>query len=119
MTASYENEQAENNKRIKLLREELQRQSGQQYAADNFIEMVRKYTNPAEITQIMLSELIEKIEVFHAEKIDGQTFQRLKIYYNFVGEIELPEFAEVPEVETKIHTRQGVDVVYSPKSKAV
>ena len=117
MTASYENEQAENNKRIKLLREELQRQNGQRYAADNFIQMVRKYTNPQEITQIMLSELIEKIEVFHVEKIEGQTVQRLKIYYNFVGEIELPETAKMPEI--KINTRQGVDLVYSPKSKAV
>ena len=67
----------------------------------------------------MLSELIEKIEVFHAEKLDGQTVQRLNIYYNFVGEIELPEFAEQPETVTKINTRKGVDITYSPKSRAV
>ena len=55
--------------------------------------------------------------MFHAEKIDGVTVQRLNIHYHCVGEIELPEIAEIPAVTTKIHTRQGVDVVYSPKTK--
>ena len=119
MSANYETEQKENNKRVKLLREELQRQNKKQYAADNFIHIVKKYTNPTELTQIMVSELIEKIEVFHAEKIDGQTVQRLNIYYNFVGELELPGFTEVPVTETKLNTRQGVDVIYSPKLQAV
>ena len=67
----------------------------------------------------MLSELIEKIEVYHAEKRNGQTVQRLNIHYNFVGKLALPEIAEVPTVEAKLNTRQGVDVVYSPKSRAV
>jgi len=64
----------------------------------------------------MLSELIEKIEVFHAEKKDGVTVQRLRIFYNCVGEIELPEIKEAPAVMTKVHTRQSVDVVYFPKT---
>jgi len=118
MSANYEAEQGKNNKRIKLLRDELQKERGQKYAADRFIEIVRKYTNPTELTQLMLSELIEKIEVFHAEKIDGVTVQRLNIHYHCVGEIELPEVAKIPTVMTKLHTRQGVDVVYYPKTKS-
>ena len=117
MSTNYETEQSGNNKRIKLLREELQKDNGRRYAADSFIGIVRKYTHPQELTQMMLSELIEKIEVYHAEKIDGVTVQRLNIHYHCVGEIELPEIAEAPAVETKLHTRQGVDVVYYPKSK--
>jgi hypothetical protein len=117
MSANYEAEQGENLKRIKVLRDELQKESGQKYAADSFIGIVRKYTNPTELTQLMLSELIEKIEVFHAEKVDGVTVQRLNIHYHCVGEIELPEVAEVSTVMTKLHTRQGVDVVYCPKKK--
>jgi hypothetical protein len=118
MTASYEAEQAENAKRIKILRQELQKEQGQQYAADSFISVVRKYTNPTELTQLMLSELIEKIEVYHAEKIDGMTVQRLNIYYNFVGVIELPEFSEQPRNEIIINTRQGVNVTYAPSISA-
>ena len=64
----------------------------------------------------MLSELIEKIEVFHAEKIDGVTVQKLNIHYHCVGEIEIPEVAEAPAFATSVHTRQGVDVVYYPKT---
>ena len=116
MSANYESEQSENSKRIKLLRDELQRDNGQKYAADSFISIVRKYTNPTELTQFMISELIEKIEVFHAEKIDGVTVQRLNIHYHCVGEIEIPEVAEIPVVMTSVHTRQGVDVVYYPKT---
>ena len=118
MSANYETEQGENNKRIKLLRDELQKENGQKYAADSFIGIVRKYTRPTELTQLMLSELIEKIEVFHAEKVDGVTVQRLNIHYHCVGEIEIPEAAEIPAVATTIHTRRGVDVLYSPKKKA-
>ena len=116
MSANYETEQGENNKRIKLLRDELEKESGQKYAADSFIGIVRKYTRPTELTQLMLSELIEKIEVFHAEKIDGVTVQRLNIYYHCVGEIEIPEIAESPALAKSVHTRQGVDVVYYPKT---
>jgi len=117
MSANYEKEQGENVKRIKILRGEQQKDNEQRYAADSFIGIVRKYTNPQELTQFMLSELIEKIEVFHAEKIDGVTVQRLNIHYHCVGEIELPEIEEAPALMTTVHTRQGVDVVYYPKTK--
>ena len=105
MSASYETEQGKNIKRIKILRGELQKDNEQRYAADSFIGIVRKYTNPAELTQFMLSELIEKIEVYHAEKTSGVTIQRLNIHYHCVGELELPEIAEIPTVMTKLHTR--------------
>ena len=116
MSANYEAEQGENHKRIKILRDELQKENGQKYAADSFISIVRKYTRPTELTQLMLSELIEKIEVFHAEKVGGVTVQRLNIHYHCVGEIEIPEVAKAPAIATSVHTRQGVDVVYYPKT---
>jgi len=77
-----------------------------------------KDIHSTELTQLMLSELIEKIEVFHAEKVDGVTVQRLNIHYHCVGEIEIPEAREIPAITTSIHTRQGVDVVYYPKTKS-
>lgn len=102
---------------LSYFREELQKDNEQRYAADSFIGIVRKYINPTELTPFMVSELIEKIEVFHAEKVDGVTVQRLNIHYHCVGEIELPEIAEAPAAMTTIHTRQGVDVVYIPNVK--
>ena len=40
------------------------------------------------LTPRMLNELIEKIEVFNAEKVDGVWEQRLRIHDNCVGAIE-------------------------------
>ena len=37
----------------------------------------------------MLNELIDKIKVFNAEKIDGVWEQRLRIHYNCIGMIEI------------------------------
>ena len=49
---------------------------------------------------------IEKIEVFNAEKIDGVWEQRLRVYYNCVGTIEIPTVLPLPEVP--VNTRKGV-----------
>ena len=56
----------------------------------------------------MLNELIDKIEVYQAEKIDGKKVQRLKIHYNCIGAIEIPDLSKLPENNVSVHTRQGV-----------
>ena len=38
-----------------------------------FLETVRRYTHVTEITCRMVSELIDHIDVYHAEKQDGVT----------------------------------------------
>ena len=38
---------------------------------DMFISLVRKYTRAKKLTPRMLNELVEKIEVFNAEKVNG------------------------------------------------
>lgn len=65
------------------------------------------------LTPRMLNELIEKIEVHQAEKIDGKTVQRLTIHYNCIGAIEIPDLEKIPENKVSVHTRQGVDVHYA------
>lgn len=62
------------------------------------------------LTPGMLNELIEKIEVYQAEQIDGERGQRLKIHYNCIGSIEIPDFEKMPENNVQIHTRQGADI---------
>ena len=37
-----------------------------------FVSIVRKYTRARKLTPRMLNELVEKIEVYNAEKIDGE-----------------------------------------------
>ena len=81
--------------------------------SDMFLSSVRKYTRARKLTPRMLNELIDKIEVYHAEKIDGKKVQRLKIHYNCIGAIEIPDFEKLPQNNVQIHTRQGVDVHYT------
>ncbi len=56
-----------------------------------FLETVRRYTNATTITRRMVSELIDHIDVYHAEKRDGVTNQRLVIYYNCIGAFDVPD----------------------------
>jgi|GEM_PF-4791967 len=80
--------------------------------ADMFISIVRKYTRAKKLTERMLTEIIERIEVHQSEKVDGILRQRLTIYYNCVGAIEIPNTLTLPEITMK--TRKGVMVSYTP-----
>ena len=74
---------------------------------DMFISLVRKYTRARKLTPRMLNELIEKIEVFNAEKVDGVWEQRLRIHYNCVGAIEIPDLIPLPAPEVSVNTRNN------------
>ena len=118
MSRRYEEEQKELAEKIKALRAEIDKQSSQSMTTDMFISLVRKYTRARKLTPRMLNELIEKIEVFNAEKIDGVWEQRLRIHYNCVGVIEIPELIPLPAPEVSVNTRKGVVVNYAPSTIA-
>ena len=119
MSRRYEDEQKELSEKIKKLRSEIEKQSGRSMTTDMFIGLVRKYTRARKLTPRMLNELIEKIEVFNAEKIDGVWEQRLRIHYNCVGTIEIPTVLPLPIPEVSVNTRKGVVVNYAPCELAV
>ena len=118
MSRRYEEEQKELAEKIKALRAEIDKQSSQSMTTDMFISLVRKYTRARKLTPRMLNELIEKIEVFNAEKIDGVWEQRLRIHYNCVGVIEIPHLIPLPAPEVSVNTRKGVVVNYAPSTIA-
>ena len=119
MSRRYEDEQKELAEKIKKLRSEIEKQSSRSMTTDMFIGLVRKYTRARKLTPRMLNELIEKIEVFNAEKIDGVWEQRLRIHYNCVGTIEIPTVLPLPIPEVSVNTRKGVVVNYTPCELAV
>ena len=118
MSRRYEEEQKELAEKIKALRAEIDKQNSQSMTTDMFISLVRKYTRARKLTPRMLNELIEKIEVFNAEKIDGVWEQRLRIHYNCVGVIEIPELIPLPAPEVSVNTRKSVVVNYAPSTIA-
>ena len=113
MSKKYEQEQSELSVLIKALKTELEQENGRAMTTDIFIATVRKYTRARKLTQRMLNELIDRIEVSHAEKIDGVQVQKLKIHYACVGSIEIPDALPLPEPDVLVQTRKGVAVSYS------
>ena len=50
-----------------------------------FSNLIEKYSNIQELNARILNELIEKIVVSEKEIINGEKYQRVHIYYKFVG----------------------------------
>lgn len=119
MSRRYEDEQKEISERIKALRAEMDKLSSKAVTADMFISTVRKYTRAKALTPRMLNELIDRIEVHQAEKIDGEWVQHLTIHYNCVGAIFIPEVFPLPVPEVSVNTRKGVVVNYAPCQVAI
>ena len=119
MSKRYEQEQGENAKKIKALRLELKKDESKRMDIDDFLETVRRYTDAATITKRMVAELIDHIEVYHAEKQDGVTNQRVVIYYNCIGAFDVPDRRKIPEADIIMETRKGVALSYAPEQVAV
>ena len=96
MSQSYELEQVEIKKALPILKSKIDELKRQSDCADNFINVIKKYTIIDKLDAAILNELIDKIVVHHKEQAeDGRTFQQIEIYYRFVGKLtagnELPE----------------------------
>ena len=119
MSKRYEQEQGENAKKIKALRLELKKDESKRMDIDDFLETVRRYTDATTITKRMVAELIDHIEVYHAEKQDGITNQRVVIHYNCIGAFDVPDRRKIPETDIIMETRKGVALSYAPEQVAV
>ncbi|HBR02562.1 MAG TPA: recombinase, partial [Ruminiclostridium sp.] len=100
----YEQEQGEIAGRIKVLRSELKKETSQLYTADMFLEIVRRYTNATKLTRHMVTELIDHIDVYHAERVDGEVAQRVVPHYHCIGAFEVPDWKDIPEIDILIET---------------
>ena len=96
-----------------------ERETWNEQTTDMFISTVRKYTRARKLSELMLNELIERIEVHQAEKVDGEHRQKLTIHYNCIGSIEIPNVISIPYPDVRMETRKGVVVSYSPMREAV
>ena len=47
-----------------------------------------------ELTTEILHEFIDKVVVHHRQQIDGQTVQKVEIYYKIVGKVEIPNMSK-------------------------
>lgn len=114
MSQRYEAEQAELSEKIKQLHHEIEKLSSSSVSTDLFLSTVRKYTRAKKLTPRMLNELINRIEVHQAEKINGEWVQRLTIHYNCIGALFIPDTEPLPVPNVTVNTRRGVYVTYEP-----
>ena len=87
MSASYEDEQKSLKARISELECEIATDKENSLNVNHFLDLVKRYTEVPELTAEIIREFIEKVYVYHPEKINGQKTQRVRIIWNCIGEI--------------------------------
>ena len=94
LSFEYEQEQASLKRRIIELEDLIE--NGEEHLKDlkRLLANVRKYTDPEELTAEMLNDLVDKILVHAPDKSSGHRKQKIEIYYNAVGIINLPTAKE-------------------------
>ncbi|HGI4561348.1 TPA: DUF4368 domain-containing protein [Streptococcus agalactiae] len=95
----YETEQLTLSKEIKDLEVVISRYEKETDRARKFISLINRYENFDELTNTMINEFIEKIIIHERDRKGSQTSkQKIEIYFNFIGNYELPQ-AELSEEE--------------------
>ena len=89
LTATLEQEQEANQKRLQDLMLMMRHSDEQENEVRTFIKEIRRYATIEELDEAVLNRLISKILVSEVKKIDGQKVQEVRIIYNFVGEISV------------------------------
>lgn len=87
LTDAYETEQASLTERIKTLEATINTTNEEFTNIESFIKLVKKYTHIEKLDCEILRTFVDKVLVYQAEKIDGKKVQKIKIIYNFIGDI--------------------------------
>lgn len=87
MSENYEAEQAQLNSRVSELEVQLRSEKDDAMNMDQFLGLVKKYTEIRELTAEIIREFVERIYVYKVEKVDGHRVQRIKVVWNYIGEL--------------------------------
>ena len=94
LAGEYEQEQKELKVKIAELEDLIENGETQTKDLKQLLANVRKYTDPQELTAQMVNDLVDKIVVYAPDKSSGHRRQKIEIYYNAVGIIDLPTIKE-------------------------
>ena len=102
----YDDEQAELETKIEEMEKELAEEKVSAVDIKHFISLIRKCKEPTEISDLMFAELIDKIVVYEAEGVGKARTQKVDIYFNYVGQVDIAyteeELAELKAQEEQI-----------------
>lgn len=86
-STSYEDEQKSLKARFSELECEIATDKENSLNVNHFLDLVKRYAEVSELTAEIIREFIEKVFVYHLEKINWQKTQRVRIVWNCIGEI--------------------------------
>ena len=73
---------------------------------DRFAALVKKYVDIPELTPTIVNEFIKKIIVYAPEKQGTRRIQKIRIVFNFLDELDMPEIGEPIITETTYGRRK-------------
>ena len=89
LSQKYQQEQGELETKIEALTAQLASTKEQEDSVNKWVELIKQFSSPTELTAELLNTLIEKILVHEATKdADGNRTQEIEIFYRFVGKID-------------------------------
>ena len=101
LSEGYEKEQSDLKQSVETLRGIVNVAETQAVNVKSFLKIVKKYTEPTELTPAILREFVEKVVVHAPDKSSGHRVQRIDVHYTFIGEIDLsPEYSKYEKVTT-------------------
>nr|WP_075574326.1 recombinase family protein [Ezakiella massiliensis] len=114
LNSQYETEQRDLSREIEDLELVISRYENETDRARKFISLISRYENFNELTNTMINEFVEKIIIHERDRKGSQTSkQKIEIYFNFIGNYEVPkeelneeERSKLEEEERKINERR-------------
>ncbi len=106
MLEGYEAEQASLNNEIIGLDDWVATREEMEDNVDQFLALLEKYVDIPELTQTIVNEFIKQIIVYAPEKVNGKRTQKVKIVFNFLDEVEVPEISEPVITQTTYGRRK-------------
>ena len=101
LSEGYEKEQADLKQSVENLRRIVDAAETQAINVQSFLKIVKKYTEPTELTPALLREFVEKVVVHAPDKSSGHRVQRIDVHYTFIGAIDLsPEYSKYEKETT-------------------
>ena len=105
MAEGYEAEQAALNNEVIGLEDWVATREEMEDNVDQFLALMEKYVDIPELTPTIVNEFIKQIIVYAPEKVNGKRTQKVKIVFNFLEEVEVPEISE-PVITKTIYGRR-------------
>ena len=70
------------------------------------LEVVQRYVDVSELTPTIVNEYIKKIIVYAPDKSSGHRKQKVKIFWNFLDEIDIPDIERTVVYQRPLKTQK-------------